>query len=663
MKTNQSYFFPIILCLAITLSSCGGAEATQQPPAVAATADPTETTQPTPTAAPTQVPVIPCNIVFESDRDGNLEIYSMGPDGSNPQNLSNNPEVDFRPVWSPDGTKIAFTSRRVTPKGGDQHIFVMNADGTGLTQISFDFYADWPDWSNDSKNIVYSNDQDIFITDLTGKNKPTNLTNDDMKDSQPKWSPDGTKIAWSSSKDGQYWDIYVMNSDGSDVKQITNNGKNGWAKWTNDNRLFTGWGWKDEEPTCNNCISSVDTLERVEGGGKGELVKFFPFVTLSGDRVELVSFDNFEGNFEIYALGGSLPDTLNLGIGNLNLTNNPTADTSPHWPAQCIPPLAHIAASNESPTAQPPADPNQLVFGYEAAENNMTPRMEQDLLKACDELKIRCVKSDDMLKLAEQKVDAILSFSGRWHVNGAWPKINQIAKQGIPLFMLNAESPEPGVYNLSNEWVATTATLDWMFKEMGDSGEFVYYNFGDNSIHKDIINQALKDHPSVKGTSMPANYDKQELNEESIVALVNGNPNIKAVWSTEWISAIFWGLKVAKIQTPPAIIMEPSKEMFQAWQGWINENPSARGIATIKPGGTGYEGVYVAYYLLNGVKIDPAMLTGAANNTFSYDTPIITNENLSEWLLKTDSLRTIDRGILELPPMTPAEIKEKWFLE
>jgi ABC-type sugar transport system substrate-binding protein len=661
MKINRTTLLSLLLCLTLFLTACAGA-ATQPPLAVAATAAPTETAEPTPTIAPTEVPLIPCNIVFESDRDGNLEIYTMGPDGSNPQNLTNNPEVDFRPVWSPDGTKIAFASRRTTLEGGDQHIFVMNADGTGIKQISPDFYADWPDWSSDGKSIVYTNGQDIFVSDLSG-GKSTNLTNDDMKDSQPRWSPDGTMISWSSSHDDQSWDVFVMDKDGSNVKQITDNGQVNWANWTIDNRLMTNWGWKGKDQTCNNCIISIDTMEIVDGGGKGDLAKYLPFVTQNGDLAELVGVDILEGNAEIYALGESLPDTLKLGIGNINLTNNPAADTSPRWPAQCVPPLAPIAASNESPTTQPPADPNQLVFGYEAAENNMAPWMELDLLKACDELNIHCVKSDDMLKLSEQKVDAILSFSSRWYVSGSWPKIHEIAKQGIPLFILNAESPEPGVYNLSNEWSATNATFDWMFKEMGDSGEFVTYNFGDNSIHKDIIAQALKDHPGVKGTSMPANYDKQELNEESIVALVNGNPNIKAVWSTEWISAIFWGLKVAKIQTPPAIVIEPSKEMFQAWEGWLKENPAVRGIATIKPGGTGYEGVYVAYYLLTGEKIDPSMLTGAANNTFNYEIPIITNENLGEWLQKADTLRAIDRGILEMPPMTPAEIKEKWFIE
>ena len=66
-------------------------------------------------------------IAFESNRDGNLEIYSMNPDGSDQVNLTNDPAEDPDPVWSPDGTRIAF----VTASEGHRNIYVMNADGSG----------------------------------------------------------------------------------------------------------------------------------------------------------------------------------------------------------------------------------------------------------------------------------------------------------------------------------------------------------------------------------------------------------------------------------------------------------------------------------------------------------------------------------------------------
>jgi hypothetical protein len=82
-------------------------------------------------------------IAFESNRDGNAEIYTMNPNGQGIDRLTNNPAGDFFPSWSPDGNKIAFYSLR----DGDPEIYTMNANGTGVDRLTNnpagDFFPSW----------------------------------------------------------------------------------------------------------------------------------------------------------------------------------------------------------------------------------------------------------------------------------------------------------------------------------------------------------------------------------------------------------------------------------------------------------------------------------------------------------------------------------------
>ena len=73
-------------------------------------------------------------IAFVSDRDGNAEIYTMNPDGSDPNRLTFDPRRDFNPAWSPDGKRIAFVRFRILSGGPPSgEIYVMNADGSNQT--------------------------------------------------------------------------------------------------------------------------------------------------------------------------------------------------------------------------------------------------------------------------------------------------------------------------------------------------------------------------------------------------------------------------------------------------------------------------------------------------------------------------------------------------
>ena len=136
--------------LAIILAACG-APATVQPiatlaPATEAAPTATEiapTNTPEPTATQVVLGVVEGTIAFQSNRDGNKEIYVMNGDGSGLTNLTDNLADDDAPFWSPDGKRVAFQSSRE----GNVEVFVMNADGSNPHNLSNNNFNDWdPVW-------------------------------------------------------------------------------------------------------------------------------------------------------------------------------------------------------------------------------------------------------------------------------------------------------------------------------------------------------------------------------------------------------------------------------------------------------------------------------------------------------------------------------------
>ncbi len=106
---------------------------------------PTPTNTPTPTTTPMpEPPATIGRIAFSRYRDGNEDIYVMDADGGNVQQLTDDPAGDWSPAWSPDGTRIAFSRYR----DGNEDIYVMDADGGNVRQLTDDPAGDWsPAWS------------------------------------------------------------------------------------------------------------------------------------------------------------------------------------------------------------------------------------------------------------------------------------------------------------------------------------------------------------------------------------------------------------------------------------------------------------------------------------------------------------------------------------
>ena len=153
---------------------------------------------------------------FRVDGDRQTRSFIMNADGTSQTQVQDFPSLRYG-VWSPDGTKVIFD------KPNDNTASYL-ADANGSNEVALPFTRGNFDWSFDSTEIVYQKrldavDAEIFVYSLATK-QSRNITNHPGFDADPSFSPDGKKIVFVSSRDGNL-ELYLINKDGSGLKRLT----------------------------------------------------------------------------------------------------------------------------------------------------------------------------------------------------------------------------------------------------------------------------------------------------------------------------------------------------------------------------------------------------------------------------------------------------------
>lgn len=262
-------------------------------------------------------------IAFQSERDGNAEIYVMAADGRSQARCTSDPAFDGQPVWAPDGTELAIRSDR----SGNPDIWLLplvaGEEPENLTRHPA--VDEDPSWSPDGSRIVFSStrsgDRELWVLTVdTGAVR--RLTASPGYDGDPAWSPDGRWIAWERGSTTQGLALWVMRADGTGARKLTSSpGRFDLdPAWTPDARRIVF-------NSSRSGVNQVWTVAAADGSGAKALTatakaNVLPAVSPDGRRIAFATLRY--GAYEIAAMTAA-------GGAVTRLTANAAHDLAPDW--------------------------------------------------------------------------------------------------------------------------------------------------------------------------------------------------------------------------------------------------------------------------------------------------------------------------------------------